>query len=133
MRNKEKYSDAASSELLSATGFLNFIGIEINPALVIKKCRVPELVFNRALVVHYLSATGYSLVRMGEVINRDHSSALYLKAKYPQTEHAKRNGFSALTSKIDKYLTKNAVNLKIEYHKKQADYHIKEALKLIQQ
>lgn len=101
---------------------------KFNITEVLSKSRKQKTVFERACLAFYFRSQGYSTLKVGQILNRDHATILHLlkygNRKYHSSwNHRKYNEFIDLVEKL-------TTNSKIQHHEEQIKFHLKELQKL---
>ena len=99
---------------------LNFIykKYKINEKLLKSKCRKPELVRPRIMAACLLKKyTNLSLTEIGDLLDRDHSTALYYNRQLKESYDVKRAFNKLNTEFVEKYISKKNLAFSVKLNK----------------
>lgn len=96
------------------------------PDIIRSDLRDAPIVFERALIAFALRLQGNGLTQIGHVINRNHTTVIYLlKYKNNTAIFRKVPQYNLLCMKIEEYLNLNIQKNRAEYHQQQIQHHQK--------
>ncbi len=111
MKKENKYLEP----LLMCQEVLKGVKITFDIDEIRNKCRVSDLNFTRMLIVYILRRKKFTVERIGEILNRDHSTVTYQEKKFKQ-KSLKNNKLIMLKRHLDENVSECDLQSRIDYH-----------------